>query len=239
MTKLLLRSGQSLSLCFYGGQGGGKSAKSTGLEIGNMLSVELQKKSSRQESEVFHAREFDILWYHKNIRYSYYRFAVLCFMSEIIQTLSEKADEGLDDFNDHSMGNFRVFSNALVYLDKEALEDKHTSFAGLAFFLIKLLFEQGVAPCLMTCAVSGAKLENLGPLKINSVHGGFCFQENLEEGDDRPLLDLLREVAHKKFSELSPKKEFDYYKVSKKLIDFLLYQFQLDFSHFKALKNLY
>ncbi len=56
LVKLLLRSGKIISVMFYGGRGGGEKKKSSVLEIGTMLKVELAR--SKSNSELYSAKEW-------------------------------------------------------------------------------------------------------------------------------------------------------------------------------------
>ena len=62
---LLLRSGRKVSVLFYGGQGGGKKLKSSTLELGHMLRVELGR--SKSTSDLYRAKEWSPIWIHEKI----------------------------------------------------------------------------------------------------------------------------------------------------------------------------
>lgn len=46
---MLLRSGKKVGVIFYGGAGGGKKMKSTNLELGHMIKVELKHSNKNKE----------------------------------------------------------------------------------------------------------------------------------------------------------------------------------------------
>ena len=59
---LLLRTGKTLAVYFYGGRGGGKKAKGSIIETGFMLSVELQRQRKTLDSPMHIAKEYSLIW---------------------------------------------------------------------------------------------------------------------------------------------------------------------------------
>ena len=114
---LLLRSGDTLTVYFYGGKGGGKKLKGSIVEMGFMLGVYLQKATRKLESQIQVAKEYELKWHPKYIRENYQAFCLASFYLELIAKISSEAH--IDDV--HSINNeglFKVLSNALFYLDE-------------------------------------------------------------------------------------------------------------------------
>ena len=94
---LLLRSGRKVSVVFYGGRGGGKKQKSSIIELGFMLSVELN--TNRTHSEIYHAKEWSLVWHHDLIRLDHTAFFMFCFYLAVINKIS--LNENLHYFDEH------------------------------------------------------------------------------------------------------------------------------------------
>ena len=77
IVNLLLRTGRKISVVFYGGRGGGKKQKSSIIELGFMLSVELSQ--AKTNTEVYHAKEWNMIWHHDLIRNNHNAFYLMCF----------------------------------------------------------------------------------------------------------------------------------------------------------------
>ena len=77
IANLLLRSGRKVAVVFYGGRGGGKKQKSSIIELGFMLSVELAH--AKTNSDIYHAKEWNLVWNHDLIRLDHTAFYLMCF----------------------------------------------------------------------------------------------------------------------------------------------------------------
>src|SRR5690606_37672537 len=81
VVKLLLRSGKVVSVMFYGGRGGGEKKKSSVLELGTMLKVELAR--SRSNSDMQSAKEWEAIWMADKVRTDHIAFYALCFIVQV------------------------------------------------------------------------------------------------------------------------------------------------------------
>ncbi|MBC7539412.1 MAG: recombination protein O N-terminal domain-containing protein, partial [Bacteriovorax sp.] len=114
---LLLRSGRKVSVVFYGGRGGGVKQKSSVIELGFMLSVEL--RTSKSTGEIYHAKEWNLVWHHDLVRLDHSAFYVMCFFLEIINKVSPSENlHEVHEENVEMVGLFTTLSNALVHLEK-------------------------------------------------------------------------------------------------------------------------
>jgi len=117
IANILLRTGRKISVVFYGGRGGGTKQKSSVIELGFMLAVEL--RPSKTHSDVYHAKEWNLIWHHDQIRLTHNAFYVMCFYLEIINRIA--AIENLHDVHEENtemVGLFATLSNALVVIEK-------------------------------------------------------------------------------------------------------------------------
>lgn len=166
---LLQRNGRKISVMFYGGQSGGKKAKTTGLELGHMMEVTL---SYSRGADLYRANSWTVKWDHKKIRYQYQAFSLLCFYLEIAQHISQ--DDNLhEDLGEGDPGPFRVVSNALFHMETALEKDQFSTKSELILFLSKLLFELGIFPQLENCCFSEQPLSELPELVLVSDQGGF------------------------------------------------------------------
>ena len=179
---LLLRSGKKISVIFYGGRGGGKKHKSTVLELGRMLRVEL-KQSSKQR-DLYSAKEWTLLWSHERIRSNHNAFYLMCFYLELLSKISqvEIMDGHSKSFESCQEGNFRVLSNALVFLEDSLKDNLFQKEAALSIFMGKLLLEHGIFPHLSTCCLSDEALTDHSDVALLPEEGGFAFS-SLAQGD--------------------------------------------------------
>ena len=179
---LLLRNGKSLSVLFYGGQGGGKKSKPSNLELGHLFNV--TPVQGKKYSDLMRSKEWSLKWSHSTIRKSYKKYVNLCFFVEIISKIliNEDATQQAPD-TDRNMefsGAYKVLSNAIYFLEKH-FDDKQNSFHLQSFFLCKLLIELGVFPNLNECLISGRNIKDSSSSRLLPDQGGFALTEELDE----------------------------------------------------------
>ena len=242
---LLLRNGRKISVLFYGGQGGGKKHKSSTLEMGYMLRIELGR--SKSTSELYLAKEWTPMWVHEKIRFNYKAFCLMCLILEIMDHMSTE-DDLHDDFHssDESMvGLFRVLSNALVHIESRMKSDSFDRSSELVIFLGKLLIEQGVFPERSSCVFCDQELEHASMIYLVTDHGGFGCSEcvgHLEDAvlsgakEGRELWEVLGVVANEKYQKLIDFK-LEHPEVVKTLLGYFFYQFQMQPKQLKGLNS--
>lgn len=237
--KLLLRNGKYVSVLFYGGQGGGKKQKSSTLEIGHMLKVELAY--SRSTTDLYKSKEWSALWFHKKIRENYKAFYLMCLFVEVTSKLS--LEENLHDEHRDSdlslVGLFRVLSNALTFLDKKLISPDFNHYNHFLLFLGKLLIEQGVFPQRKLCQFCDTELAPLKKMSLVIDKGGFscasCVAESHLGG--RFLWQFLGDASLTKYQEFQFNSFCDEHPetLSNALFQYFLFQFQIDRGSFKSL----
>ena len=235
VVKLLLRSGKVVSVMFYGGRGGGEKKKSSVLELGTMLKVELAR--SRSNSDMQSAKEWEAIWMADKVRTDHIAFYALCFIVQVAAKVAIEEDlhDESQSYDDHSMGIFRAVSNALVHLEKMVSDKSFHPSGEVALYLGKMLIELGVFPDLKHCMVCGVDLSNFKQLLLSSEHGGFVCH-NCSHGDAAQfnLWRLMNEVAVKKSPEITPEATFA--RVSlERLWDYFCFQSHLEPRDFKTL----
>jgi recombinational DNA repair protein (RecF pathway) len=232
---LLLRNGKRQSVMFYGGLGGGRKLKVSGIEVGNC--VELTPPSNNRPTEVIGCREWSLLWQHEKIRHDDRGFSLMCFYLELMKLLAPEselnsAERGWDQTAE---GLFRVLSNAVVRLEKNIEQKSFDMTTELIYFLAKLLVEQGVFPERNTCVLSGEPLDGKSGLALLSSAGGFAKIDHLKSSEDRrrsgtsgtQLWAIMREISITKYDALSSqagggKNE------AQLLANYLFYQLQIE-----------
>jgi len=154
---LLLRSGRKVSVVFYGGRGGGSKQKSSIIEFGFMLSVELTQ--TNKNHDVYHAKEWTLIWHHDHIRNNHQAFYQMCFFLEVMNKISPT--ENLNDFhsdNTEMVGLFTTLSNSLVLLEKSLLSKTFYIHSHSVIFFTKLFLNSGIYPEREHCTLCGADL---------------------------------------------------------------------------------
>jgi recombinational DNA repair protein (RecF pathway) len=245
MGHLLLRSGKEIPVCFYGGQGGGAKKKSSQLELGYMLKVELNR--SKSTSDTYSAKEWLPLWSHKNIRTNHKAFSLLCLYLEVLSKLSQSADlhDEFQDYDDHSVGLFRVLSNAEVYLEKSLEEGNFDWSWHMAVFLAKLFVETGIFPDISHCVISGLEINKGDPVHLDAQHGGFAKISELGVEDRQysygqggnQIRELLALASKSKYSDM-PTMPWDK-AFTHPLFNYFCYQYQFQMTDFKTFKMLF
>ena len=237
LARLLLRNGRKVSIIFYGGQGGGSKKKTSLLEIGHLLKIELQH-SKRLENDVYTAKEFSLEWAHNKIRLNHQAFYLLCFFLEIINKVSpvDNLQDQYRDFGDNFEDLFRVTSNALFYLEKSVQDNNFSSIQHSFLFLCKLLNGLGVFPQINTCHFCHASLAGTASL-LSIAEGGFicqkCLQHPIPE-EDQSLGKLMQQAIQIKYSEYLSLPPVPHYMV-KMVMDYFIYQHHFEQKDFKTL----
>lgn len=233
--KLLLRSGKVVSVMFYGGRGGGEKKKSSVLELGSMLKVELAR--SRAGSDMYSAKEWEALWMADAIRQNHVAFYTLCFIVHVASKVAQEEDlhDESHSFDDHSQGIFRAISNALVHLESMVKLNNFHPTSELIIFLGKLLIELGVFPDLRSCMLCGVNLEAVTKMGLSSEHGGFVCH-TCTHGDEAQynLWLMLNDVATKKSPEIMPSENLTRTGLDR-LWQYFCFQCQLEPKDFKTL----
>lgn len=239
---LLLRSGKKVSVLFYGGKGGGKNKKSSILEIGHMIKVELRRTKST--SELYNAKEWNSVWIHDLIRSNHQAFYLLCLYLEIILKLSvfENLHDEHASHDESTKGLFRVLSNGIFFIEKKLKENHLDIHFHLVVFLSKLLAEQGLFPGREKCVLSDMPLSDIETLVLTPEHGGFAdsslvnFEDVRAQGNGvagKELWFLLGRIMEMKYQET---RDFSIQnkEISRILFQFFCFQFHFEDSHFKS-----
>lgn len=241
---LLLRSGRRISVVFYGGRGGGKKQKSSIIELGFMLSVELTTSKSAN-TEIYHAKEWSLIWHHDLIRANHTSFYLLCFFLEVANRISPV--ENLHDVHEENtemVGVFTALSNALVYLEKSLKEEQFYLHSHAVIFLTKTLLHLGVFPEREHCTLCGIELQGFNDMYLLAEEGGFacppCMSQrksySVQSG--RELWELVGHIAHKKYSELGFLK-LEYKSLPKMLFHYFCFQFHFEEKDFRTLSMIF
>lgn len=239
--RLLLREGKIVPVIFYGGQGGGKKKRSSTLELGYMLQVELSV--SKSTSDIYHAKEWTPKWTPENIRLNHKAFYLMCLYLEMIQKLAPEGDLH-DKFHDDDQGHnlFVVLSNALFYLEKMLKEKNFNSQNHLLIFMGKLLIDQGVFPQRDFCTLTDRPLQSESLLHLVADHGGFACAEGLNQEQaqaqgngthGRELWEVLGRIGKSKYLEIVPF-DLQYPEIVKSLFHYFCYQFHFQEKEFKS-----
>ena len=228
---LLGRNGRKTSVLFYGGQGGGIKKKSSNLDLGTMVWVELAP--SRSTQSLLRAKEWDILWRHKKIREHYPIFAHLCFYLETVAKLSPE-DNLFEEETPGHQNLFKVAANGIYSLEKNTTPQTKNLFFRSTLFLGKLLIAEGLFPEVSHCILTGKALRRNGgeSVLLNDL-GGLALREALGCGEcpsDYPLSThsslghFLQELAHEPYHLIGfrPSVDRDCFGL---LFDYCLYQF--------------
>jgi len=208
--QLLLRSGKRVSVLFYGGMGGGKKMKVSGLEIGHL--IQFQTSLNKPGIDLYNSKEWQVKWEHAQIRYNHQAFQLMCFYLEVARSLS--GEDHLQDLyretDQAEAGLFKVLSNGLFHLEKMVSEKRFSLESELILFLGKILIDQGLFPHRGQCCISGEEISPQDELALLSEQGGFAKTAFLGGGLERErmgtagtvLWRVLGEVAHKKYHEI-------------------------------------
>ena len=245
--RVLLRNGEKISGIFYGGQGGGKKKKSSLLEVGYLIKMELTR--AKTNAQIFSIKEWSLQWHHDEIRKNHRAFYVLCFFLELSEKLVVDADlfEGNYE-NEKSLDSiFKVLSNGIFQLEKRLFLNKNDFSVDVFLFLSKILIQEGIFPERNHCVLSGEGLEEVMQLVLLDEQGGFADSSyiNTDMLDSRlttiqatELWTLLCRVAQSKYTQIN---EFENIPqiFSARLIDYLFYQVNFEKRDFKTIGLLF
>ena len=178
--QLLLRTGNVLSIYFYGGRGGGKNLKGSILEIGHMIKIELTGRKKKIESDLHMAKEYQLVWAPNAIRLNFKAYYLSIFFMEYISKIALQEDIEFD--NGENQGLFNVLSNGLFYLDKACANAPHLS-NHLFFYFTKLCIHLGVVPGVDHCLYCDCELKN-DLVYFDVQDGGFSCLDCSSKKDE-------------------------------------------------------
>ncbi|MCK5882425.1 MAG: recombination protein O N-terminal domain-containing protein [Bacteriovoracaceae bacterium] len=242
--KLLLRSGKRISVLFYGGRGGGSKKKSSVLELGHMLALELKRSNSNSDMQI--AKEWNPIWVHNKLRNDHRAFYLMCLFLEVILKIS--LEENLHDdnagFDQESEGIFRVLSNGIYHIEASLKKGDFKSHQHLGAFIGKNMLEQGIFPAVGGCSVCGGQLiAEQGPVLSADLGGFSCYScysienklpANIPTGEIGPLFrffEVIPALKYKNYAELC----FLDGQTLKQILNYFCYQFHFKESDFKSL----
>ena len=239
ISDLLLRSGKRVTVTFYGGQGGGKKKKSSVLELGQLISVELNQKN--RMGDVYAAKEWLPKWTYEKIRTNYKAFYTTCAFLEIVLKLSDHTDlkdtyHGSDTTDE---GFFRVLSNSVFHMEKHLGEGEvFYPKTHLAYFLIKLILDLGIYPIREECILSGEEINPDDKVVLLPDQGGFGKLELVREQQKVEGSTFLWKLLGHVWS--TPFKQLDYDLIVPDeslnlLIDYFCYQLGINRGEIKSL----
>ena len=246
--KLLLRSGKTINLYFYGGQGGGKFSKGSILELGHMIKVTLSPQRKKLNTELHTVKEYTLIWDAAHIRKNYQAFYLLSLYAEIIQKIAVEEDiHQQHEFEEHQE-IFKVFSNAVFCLNDSLGSENYFLYQQLFIFLTKLNFELGILPDYEQCLHCHIDLKKIDLARFEPQHGGFTCRECLLSADqfvsqDKMLFEELTSSMQLKDSLIktlhSPYKEYARLgDISRgqcnSMFNYFCYQFEFEPSQFKT-----
>lgn len=243
IANILLRNGKKVSVVFYGGRGGGKKQKSSVIELGFMLKIELAQ--AKTNADIYHAKEWSLIWYHDLIRQNHKAFYLMCFFLEVISKIS--SNENLHDVHEEdqeSIGLFLTLSNALVYLENSLKENSLYTHAHIIIFLTKILLHLGVFPEREHCTLCGDELMGLNDMFLLPEEGGFacppCMNQRKTFGvqSGRELWELVGHIVHSKYSALNGLK-VEYKSLPKMLFHYFCFQFHFEEKDFKTVSMVF
>lgn len=235
---LLLRSGRKVSVIFYGGRGGGSKQKSSIIELGFMLSIEL--RDANKHTEIYHAKEWNIIWHHDLIRLNHQAFYLMCLYLEVLNKIS--LPEHLDNVheeNNEMTGLFSTLSNSLVLLEKNLLEKNFYPHSHSVIFFTKLFLHTGIYPERENCTLCGSSLLTFNDMYLLSDEGGFacptCMNQRKTYGlqSGRELWELMGHIAHSKYSELHDVK-LEFKSLPRMLFHYFCFQNHFEEKDFKT-----
>ncbi len=238
IVKLLARNGQLLNMIFYGGRGGGVKKKSSLIELGHCLKIELKKKKLSTDNLLV-AKEWSLKWNSDKIRLNHNAFYLMNFMFEILLKLHLESDE-MDEEGEHKE-LYVLLSNALFFLQKSLEKGAFVLNQHLNIFLVKLLYNVGILPDTEHCVHCQKELR--GTFIFEPGNGGFscCFSEGIKKFDI-----ALAQSIHQAFKTILPLKYEEALalncsdsEVSKALFHFYCYQFHFQKQNFKSAQMIF
>ncbi len=238
IVKLLSDKGSLMSVVFYGGRGGGSKKKSSLIEVGHCLNIQL-RRSRRPGVELLTAKEWTLKWAGHELRNHHMAFYLMTFYFETILKLG--LDTNLDEDVTEHKDIYVLLSNALFYLEKEIQQKRFNLYAHMNIFLSKLIYQLGILPELDNCFHCGKQLTKNFIFDVQN--GGFsCCHNNdisLHDLDHSQItLSHLRAILPVKYSEAFGLNIQDL-EVSKQLFHYYCYQNQFAPGNFKSLHLLF
>ncbi len=235
ISTLLLRSGKNISVLFPGGAGGGKKKKSSLVELGHMLKIELRK--SKSSSDLYGAKEWQALWQGDAIRLDHRAFFLMCFFLEVSKELSFGENLHDDNFryDQNSVGNFRVLSNALYYIDEALIAENFVIENHCILFLSKILQEQGLFPIINECVCCGARKSGR---QLIPSQGGFACSDCQGDGNASQLHQILSVIAKLAYKDYLQMPNVGRHSIEQ-LLAYFCYNFQLAKERFKSYQMLF
>jgi recombinational DNA repair protein (RecF pathway) len=238
IANVMLRNGKKITVVFYGGRGGGKKQKSSILELGFMLSIELQ--TAKRQTDVYHAKEWNLIWHYDLIRLNHQSFYQLCLFLEISNKISPQEDlHDLDLKNQEMAGLFSTLSNALVLMEKSLEAKQFFPHSHSVIYFTKLFLHSGIYPERENCTICGEELIKFNDMFLLPDEGGFscpvCMNERKRFGvqSGRELWELMGHIAHKKYSELYDLK-LEFKSLPVMLFHYFCYQHHFEEKDFKS-----
>jgi len=238
IANLLLRSGRKVGVVFYGGRGGGTKQKSSTIELGFMLSVEL--RNANKSVDVYHAKEWNLIWHHNLIRLNHQAFYKMCFFLEVLSKIAPP--ENLFEYHAENLemvGLFSTLSNSLVLLEKSLEQKEFYPHSHTVIFFTKLFLHTGIYPERENCTLCGSDLQTFNDMYLLPDEGGFacppCMNQRTSFGvqSGRELWELMGHIAHKKYNELSEVK-LEYKSLPKMLFHYFCFQNHFEEKDFKS-----
>lgn len=247
---LLLRSGETLSVYFYGGKGGGKNQKGSILEVGFMVRVQLQKSRKKLDTNLQTAKEYSLIWHSDLIRSDYKAFCLSSFYLEFISKITSEAS--MDYANHDDAGLFKVLSNALYFLDDSLAKKCFDLNQHLFIYLSKMIIELGINPDTKDCLYCGKHFSLADLCLFDYSDGGFSCQdcssqkdEYLSENKSLFLEHQNAKILRKNLGEVYQTNYKDYQKLSEiergiaiSLFQYINFQFEFVKEDFKTWSSL-
>lgn len=227
-----------MNVSFYGGASGGGKKKSSILEVGFVLAIELKKNQRPQD--VYTAMEWQLHWYHQHIRHDVKSFSLMCAMLEVINRCAQNVEGDFNQFelSEESKGLFTVLSNAIFKLDQESAQSKNI-YGHFLLFLAKLSIELGVFPDVKECILSARSLAIGQSVVFLEDQGGFAFNDDETSfSDDRQLWAFLHKCAFNNYLKIEiPSDDFKF--LALRYFDYLCHQFQIDKKSMKSIQMIF
>ena len=237
---LILRNGKKQGVLFFGGLGGGKKVKPNNLEIGKLYSVSYKTPI---KGDLIQTKEWKIKWPHEKIRYDYWRFVLLSLICEISSQSSIPQEDLENDVDDQHKGLFNVLSNGIFFLDNNKIPANDYQF--LCFFLGKFMADFGIIPQLINCEDCEKKLIKFAPSFFDIEKSAFicknCQQlEDIDVDCEHLRLSLImsKNLSWKNFS-IGAEGVKNNAEHLKRLINYLIFQLNLNQESLKTVKSLY
>jgi len=232
---VLLRNGKKVAVRFYGGKGGGHKKKSSILEFGHLLSLELVR-SHRIDPDLYSSRDWKLQWYHQGIRKNFKSFYLMCFFLELIDKLAVTQNlKSTFQEDEEQKGIFGVLSNALYYLDHSSICENFQAGAHSFIFLSKLIFELGVSPNLERSTLSDIPLNEISSMQLLNDQGGFGELDKPASNSENvrglwQKLSNMWQFRYENYAQFSQEGHDN----SKQLFHYLCYQMQIDVHKVKS-----